>query len=93
MKYLIYSVKGKSGNLEYEGQVYDERSSKAALDSFYFTKVGGTYYQRKTLVAIPAKTMEKSTWSDLTTRYRSGKNIRLRRSKRPGNLAGRRMRR
>ena len=80
MKFLIYSVKGKSGNLEYEGQVYDEKSAKAALDSFYFTKVGGTYYQRKTLVAIPAK-MEKSSWSDLGDRYRSGKNIRLRRQK------------
>ena len=82
MKYLIYSVKGKSGNLEYEGQVYDEKSSKAALDSFYYSKVGGTYYQRKTLVALPAAKMEKSTWSDLGDRWRSGKNIRLRRSKR-----------
>jgi hypothetical protein len=80
MKYLIYSVKGKSGNLEYEGQVYDEKSAKAALDSFYYRLVGGTYYQRKTLVAIPAN-MEKSSWSDLGDRYRSGKNIRLRRSK------------
>jgi len=85
MNYIIYSLKGAAGGtLVSEAVVYGEKSAKAALDSFYYSKVGGTYYQRKSLVAIPMKMVSEGQmkWSELSKRYREGKNIRLRRSKR-----------
>lgn len=85
MDYIIYTIKGKAGGaLEAEGVVRGEKSAKAALDSFVYQRIGGTYYQRKTLVAIPMKLVSQGQmkWTELSKRYREGKNIRLRRSKR-----------
>lgn len=88
MDYVIYSIKkGKtgqkqSGSLIAEGFVYGEKSAKGALDAFTYNKIGGTYYQNKTLVAFPKSAFNGAEkWSELTKRYREGKNIRLRRQK------------
>ena len=53
-EYKIYSVKGKSGNLEYEGRT-DATTPKKALTNFGGRVLGGTYYQRKRLIAVPSK--------------------------------------
>lgn len=82
MNWRIYTLKGTRGDLEYQGLVYGQKTAKGALDAYTYRMIGGTYFQRKTLVAVPEKSIsQKATWSELSKRYSEGKNLTLRRQK------------